>query len=118
LDLLNRRSSPAKSIGEPESPLEEEVREALEKSGHTVHSQVGESGFRIDLAVLHPDPKRGYMLGIECDGATYHSDRSARIRDVWRQRILVERGWQLHRIWSTKWWWHRAEEIEKLDQVI
>src|SRR5262249_51753516 len=24
------------------------------------------------------------------------------------------RGWRIHRIWSTRWWYHRAEEIEKL----
>lgn len=118
LDLLSRRSEPANPIGDTESPLEEEVREALERSGHTVHSQVGESGFRIDLAVLHPDPTRGYMLGIECDGATYHSDRSARIRDVWREKILRNRGWRLHRIWSTRWWYHRADETERLDNAI
>jgi len=118
LDLLKRRTKPAVSTGDPESPLEDEVREALEKSGHTVHSQVGESGFRIDLAVLHPEPARGYMLGIECDGATYHSDRSARIRDVWREKILRNRGWRLHRIWSTRWWYHRAEESEKLDDAL
>jgi very-short-patch-repair endonuclease len=118
LDLLKHRTAPAKSMGEPESPLEEEVRAVLEKSGYKIHSQVGESGFRIDLAVLHDEPERGYMLGIECDGATYHSDRTARIRDVWREKILTNRGWRLHRIWSTRWWYHRSEEVEKLDLAL
>jgi very-short-patch-repair endonuclease len=115
LDLLNCQSAPLHLNGETESPLEEEVRQALEKMGHNVHCQVGESGFRIDLAVLHPNPVLGYLLGIECDGATYHSSRSARIRDVWREKILRKRGWQIHRIWSTRWWFRRADEIEKLN---
>jgi hypothetical protein len=106
--------SPAMTVGDAESPFEEEVRELLEKLGYTVHSQVGDSGFRIDLAVAAHDPSRGYILGIECDGAAYHSDRSARLRDVWRAQILRRRGWRLHRIWSTRWWYHRGEEIESM----
>jgi hypothetical protein len=108
------RKSPEMKTGDPESPFEEDVREVLEKLGFTVHSQVGDSGFRIDLGVLASDPKHGYILGIECDGAAYHSDRSARLRDVWRAKILRGRGWRLHRIWSTRWWYHRGEEIELL----
>src|SRR5262249_50165354 len=87
LDLLNRPTLRVQGDEDVESPLEQEIRSTLERAGHTVHSQVGESGFRIDLAVLHPEPQRGYVLGIECDGATYHSDRSARLRDVWRENI-------------------------------
>jgi hypothetical protein len=115
-DILQRvgRKSVALATGSPESPFEEDVREAIEKLGFTVHSQVGDSGFRIDLGVLAPDPKDGYLLGIECDGAPYHSSRSARLRDVWREQILRGRGWRLHRIWSTRWWYHRGEEIERL----
>ncbi len=118
LDLLKRQAAPAQLGGEPESPFEEEVRQSLEKLGYTVHSQVGESGFRIDLAVLHPQPARGYVLGIECDGASYHSGRSARIRDVWREKILRKRGWRIHRVWSTAWWYQRADEVEKLEYAV
>ena len=42
-------------------------------------------------------------LAIECDGATYHSARSARDRDRLRQEVLERLGWQVHRIWSTDW---------------
>src|SRR5262249_45662603 len=56
--------------------------------------------------------------GIECDGATYHSGRDAHLRDVWRETILRSRGWKLHRIWSTRWWYHRAQEIDKLEHAI
>jgi very-short-patch-repair endonuclease len=117
LGLLLQQAA-TRTSGGPESPLEEEVLDVLKRLGLTVHPQVGQSGFRIDLAVLHPEPARGYMLGIECDGATYHSDRSARIRDVWREEILRKRGWRLHRIWSTRWWNDRAEEIEKLKHAL
>ena len=41
------------------------------------------------------------MLGIECDGAMYHSAKNARDRDKLREGILRDLGWEIHRIWST-----------------
>ena len=44
-----------------------------------------------------------YLLGIECDGATYHSAQSARDRDRLRQQELEKKGWCIYRIWSPDW---------------
>jgi superfamily I DNA and/or RNA helicase len=73
----------------PESDFEYAVKDALESKGYTVDAQVGFSGFRIDLGVHHPDHPNRYILGIECDGATYHSHKTARDRD--RSPHLVNR---------------------------
>jgi hypothetical protein len=66
------------SIGDLESPFEEYVASALQSCGWTIHTQVGASAFRIDLAVVHPDAPGIYLAGIECDGATYHRSATAR----------------------------------------
>ena len=95
LSRLSRGGSELTIQPGPDSPLEEEVLSELQKLGLVVECQIGESGFRIDLAVRHSKPDRGYILGIECDSATYHSDRAAHLRDVWRESILRERGWQI-----------------------
>jgi very-short-patch-repair endonuclease len=97
-----------------DSPFEEDVYNELTLYGYEVHSQVGQSGFRIDLAVVDPkDPSR-YLLGIECDGAMYHSSVSVRERDVFRQRFLESRGWKIHRIWSPSWRENRRRELQKI----
>jgi hypothetical protein len=117
LHLAGRLAASAgesRSAGKEDSLFEAEVRDALTALGYNIESQVGESGFRIDLAVVHQNPERGYILGIECDGKAYHSEWSARARDVWRQRILEHRGWKIHRVWSTNWWLDRDFEIRKL----
>jgi hypothetical protein len=44
-----------------------------------------------------------FVLGIECDGATYHSARTARERDRLRQDVLENMGWTIYRVWSTDW---------------
>ncbi|GGJ12253.1 hypothetical protein GCM10010885_22040 [Alicyclobacillus cellulosilyticus] len=101
-----------------DSPFEEEVARALRSLGYTVHTQVGFSGYRIDLAVVHPkDPER-YILAIECDGATYHSSKIARERDFYRQKFLEQRGWKVHRVWSRNWWKAKQKELEKIQERI
>jgi very-short-patch-repair endonuclease len=92
-----------------ELELEEQIAAALEGEGYEVHSQVGTAGFTIDLAVVDPAQPDRYLLGIECDGATYHTARSARDRDRLRDMVLEDRGWQIHRVWSID-WLHRPEE--------
>lgn len=66
-------------------------------------TQVDCSGYRIDMAVKHPTLSVQYVLGIECDGAVYHSARTARERDRLRQDVLEQMGWRMYRIWSTDW---------------
>ncbi len=89
--------------GNPESPFEEAVRDALVAQGYQVDCQVGVSGYRIDLAVRDPDVPGRYIVGIECDGKTYHSARTARDRDRIRQMVLESLGWKIVRVWSTDW---------------
>jgi hypothetical protein len=72
----------------PDSPFEEQVLRELERLGYTVHTQVGTAGFYLDMAVVDPLKPGRYLLGIECDGAAYHSARSTRDRDRLRQFVL------------------------------
>jgi very-short-patch-repair endonuclease len=97
-----------------DSDFEESVANFLRQRDYKVHPQVGMAGFYIDLGVLHPARPTRYVLGIECDGATYHSSRSARDRDRIRQQILESRGWRIHRIWSTDWFNRRTTEEHRL----
>lgn len=96
------------------SPFEEAVQQALAQRGLQVDSQVGVAGFFIDLAVVDPQAPGRYLLGIECDGATYHAAPSARDRDRLRQEILEAHGWAIHRIWSTDWFQHPDRELQRL----
>jgi very-short-patch-repair endonuclease len=102
----------------PDSPFEAEVADVLTQLGHRVQAQVGVAGFFIDMAVRHPARHDHYVLGIECDGATYHSAKSARDRDRLRQEILERLGWKLHRIWSTDWYHSRDREVARLKQAV
>lgn len=101
-----------------ESPFEEEVYIFLRDKGYRIATQVGCSGYRIDMAVKHATISGKYLLGIECDGATYHSARTARERDRLRSDVLRMRGWELYRIWSTDWIKDPASESQRLINAI
>jgi very-short-patch-repair endonuclease len=97
-----------------DSPFEQEVYDELTRRGLSLHRQVGCSGFRIDLAIVDPIVSGRYLLGVECDGATYHSSATARDRDRLRQEVLEGLGWRICRIWSTDWLRAREKQVGRV----
>lgn len=116
-EVLHREISVSETVN-TESPFEEAVYDFLVGKGYNVVTQVGCSGYRIDMAVKHPTLSGRFVLGIECDGATYHSARTARERDRLRQAVLEDIGWKIYRIWSTDWIKDPINEGEKLLTVV
>lgn len=106
---------------EPDSDFEISVINALKKHGYDCEPQLGVAGFFLDIAVKDPAKPGRFLLGIECDGATYHSAKSARDRDRLRQEILESLGWKIHRIWSTDWFKNPEVQLKpilnKLDSL-
>jgi superfamily I DNA and/or RNA helicase len=96
-----------------DSDFELEVYDFLRENGFSVDTQVGCSGYKIDLALKRPDSS-DYVLAIECDGASYHSSANARDRDRLRQTILENMGWKFYRIWSTDWFRNKRTAKQKL----
>ena len=105
-------------VTEHDSPFEKAVYNYLDRKGYKVATQVGCSGYRIDMAVKHPTISGVYVLGVECDGAAYHSARTARERDRLRQEVLENMGWKIYRIWSTDWIKDPVTEGENLVAAI
>ncbi|MFJ8532829.1 DUF3320 domain-containing protein [Streptomyces sp. NPDC093591] len=106
------------SAAEPESPFEESVLRVLQGWGYDIQPQVGVSGYRVDFGVRHPRAVGTYALGIECDGAMYHSSRAARDRDRLRQQVLEDLGWTLYRIWGTDWYRNRLQAERRLKEAV
>ena len=96
-----------------DSPFEQDVYSFLKNNGFDVTTQVGCSKYRIDIGLKRPGTS-DYVLAIECDGAAYHSSRSARDRDRLRQSVLERMNWKFYRIWSTDWYRNNAAEKKAL----
>lgn len=92
--------------------LQNEIADFLIGKGYAVERNVGCSGFRIDLAVRHPERPEEYLLGIECDNAAYAAQNTTRDRDNLRHQVLKGLGWQTYRAWCVDWTFDR-ERAEK-----
>ena len=103
-----------KRSGTHDSAFEREVASAISDLGLKWESQVGVAGYFVDLGIYDPEQPSRFLVGIECDGASYHSSRVARDRDRLREEVLRSRGWDIYRIWSTDWFQNRSIEVDRL----
>jgi very-short-patch-repair endonuclease len=106
------------AVGQTASALESDVMKAVEELGYRAVAQVGCAAVRVDLGVLDPKAPDRFLLGIECDGPSYHATPTARDRDRLRQEVLADLGWQLHRVWAVEWCQRRHQEVERLAAAI
>ncbi|MGN0422542.1 MAG: AAA domain-containing protein, partial [Lachnospiraceae bacterium] len=91
------------------------VAKFLTEHGYKVSQYVGCSGYKIDIAVEHPSEIiHQFAAGIECDGYSYASSRTARDRDRLRGSVLKNMGWNMYRVWSAEWYKNPEVEGEKL----
>jgi len=105
--------------GKPaDSDFEIAVMRELAKHGYECEPQLGVAGYYLDLAVRDPGQPGRFLMGVECDGATYHSAKSTRDRDRLRQDILENLGWRIRRIWSTDWFKNPQAQIEPIIQEL
>ena len=103
---------------DPDSDFEVFVIDRIRAMGCKPVPQVGVAGYFVDIGIRHPDWPHGFLMGVECDGATYHSAKSARDRDRLRQEILEGLGWNLHRIWSTDWFNNPQQQADRLRKAV
>lgn len=84
--------------------FEKLVAEEIQKSGYIVHTDIGCSGYRIDIGVVNPENPSEYILGILTDGENYKSAKTAKDREVVRMEVLRLLGWNIYKLWSPDWW--------------
>jgi hypothetical protein len=84
--------------------FEKLVADEIQKLGYTVHTDIGCSGYRIDLGIVNPEKPKEYLLGILTDGENYKSAKTARDREVVRADVLRLLGWNIYKLWSPDWW--------------
>ena len=99
---------------EPAGRFQKSVADKISTKGYMVAESPGWGTGTVDLAISDPDHPGRYILGIECDGPSYNSARSARDRDRLRHQVLEGLGWRLHRAWSPEWASNPQRELERV----
>lgn len=83
--------------------LSSAIARELSQHGLTVRTNVGTSGFRMDVGVVHPKYPDRYILGIILDGHHYYNAKTVDDREMVIPSVLSSLGWKIYRLWSLDW---------------
>lgn len=101
-------------------PLVNSVADYLRSKGVEVDVNMGNPGFRIDIAVRSRDASR-HILAVILDGPRYQTLKRVRDRDRLWEGLLQNLGWDTYRVWSQDWYgdpegararlWNRTQSV-------
>ncbi len=100
------------------SSLIQSIQAEVERLGFDVDPRVGNSAFKVDLAVRDPDRSGRYLLAVLVDGPTYAEAATTRDRERTRPEVLARLGWRVHRIWAPDWVRAHGRELERLASAV
>lgn len=87
------------------------IVKTIADAGYKTAFNIGNSGYKVEIAVEDPNHEGSYIVGIETDGLAYEGARTVRDRECLRPDMLKSMGWNMYRVWSTQ--WIRDPETEK-----
>ena len=98
--------------------MEDVIAKALRERGHTVHTHIGSSGYKVDIGIVDPENPARYLLGILCDGETYRQTKTVGDREIVQKGVLGALGWKILRVWTLDWWEKPEEVLATIEEAI
>lgn len=111
-------SSVPRQLSEATVSIETIIADRLRSLGYTVHTDIGCSGYKIDIGIVDTENTSNYQLGIICDGKNYKRTKTARDREIVQNNVLKALGWDIYRIWTMDWWEKPDEVIATIQEAI
>jgi hypothetical protein len=94
-----------------------QLSKRLADRGYEVETNVGQSGFRCDLAVRAPGERR-YRLGIMVDTDSYYQNTNVLERDLLRPRLLRSFGWDTVQVLTKNWFEDSNAVLAAIEQKL
>ncbi len=98
--------------------LNTSISESLRDRGYKVVNTIGSSKFKVDLAVVDPDRKEEYILGIMCGGESYRDARACYDREILQKSVLNGLGWDMYNVFPIDWFENQEKETDRIVQLI
>lgn len=98
--------------------IESLIATKLKEYGYEVHTNIGASGYKIDIAVVDKNNPGNYLLGIICDGENYKRAKTTRDREIVQSSVLRMLGWNICRVWTLDWWENPSEVLKTIKHAI
>ena len=108
----------ARSKADSGDMLAEAIAERLTRLGYSVRTNIGTSGYRIDIGVVNPADPETYLIGLMLDGQRFASEKTAGDRLITQEAVLRHLGWRIHRIWAMDWWENPEKTLKQAVEAI
>lgn len=108
---------PTAASGDDEDAVIEQLTAELRQRGYSVDLGVGQSHFRVDLAVGRPGDE-GYRMGILVDTHVQYEQAEPLERDIMRPRLLRAFGWSVESVLAKDWYDYREQVVERLIEAL
>ncbi|WLD93800.1 DUF3320 domain-containing protein [Alkalihalobacillus sp. AL-G] len=90
------------------------MKETLQQHGYQVETNVGNSDFKVDLAVINKSDSGKYLAAIQVDGHRYAGFTTTRDRNKLGELMLERLGWHILKVWSVEWWHNEEKQIKDI----
>jgi predicted DNA-binding WGR domain protein len=111
------KEQPAHNQPVSSDAVAQQLAETLRNAGYIVDQGVGQSHFRVDLAV-RTSADRNYRLGILIDTAHQYEQAEPLERDVMRPMLLQNFGWQIESVLGKDWYESREQELARILNIL
>lgn len=98
--------------------LSESIAKKIMERGYDTHCNIGTSGFKVDIGIVHPEKQEQYILGIVIDGHYYYDAQTTNDRERVIPSVLKNLGWNIHRIWTVDWYENPNRIIDALIEKV
>ena len=114
----NEIPASAKPFNVSEGSLADVIVRALIERGYQAHTNIGCSGYRVDVGIVDSQHPSNYILGILCDGENYRRTKTVRDREIVQNGVLRSLGWNIFRVWTIDWWERPEEVIAAIEKAV
>lgn len=90
------------------------ISKKLQEKGFDIKCNIGTSGFKVDIGIVHPNKPQQYILGILIDGHYYYKAQTTNDREMVMPSVLKALGWNIHRIWTMDWFENSNKIIDTI----
>ena len=97
-----------------EKVITQQIARRLEDKGLKVKTFVGNSKFKVNIAILDPHDERLYQLGILLDDKLYHAIPTMSDREIVQPSVLKSLGWRVKRVWTLDWFERPQHVIDNI----
>ncbi|WP_124057938.1 DUF4011 domain-containing protein [Vaginisenegalia massiliensis] len=96
----------------------ESIANYIQQKGLSVDINVGNSEFKVQIAIVNPIKPKEYCAAIQIDNQQFAKIKTTDDRVRLIPKILKNKGWEILYIWSIDWFENKNFELSRIDKFL